>query len=351
MSTQVKVGIAGLGRSGWSIHANILRNLPDRYQIVAVSDPDIERQREAKGEFDCNIYSTVDELLADPAVELFVVATPSHLHAQHAIQGLKAGKAVVCEKPMASTLTEADSMIETAQETRTLLTVFHNRRYAPDFLTVKEVVDSGKLGRILLIRMAWHKFSRRWDWQTLQALGGGTLNNTCPHAIDQALQLFGPTEPEIVCHLERALTLGDAEDHVKIILKPPNAPPSPPSPPLIDIEVSSACAYPQDPWLVMGTQGGLSGTFSRLRWRYFSAEELPQRALDTTPTPDRSYNRDEIPWREEEWSLDQDERPGQTGFYLDLYNTLRHASTLAITPASARRVMWVIERCHQLCSG
>ncbi len=342
MSDKVRVGIVGLGRSGWNIHAKLLATLPDKYQVVAVSDLDAGRRQEAKDQFGCNTYETIEDLLADPAVELVVVASPSHLHAEHSIMALKAGKAVVCEKPMATTLAEADAMIETSRETGKLLTVFQNRRYAPHFQKVKEVIDSGKLGRILLIRRAEYRFSRRWDWQTLKRFGGGTLRNTGPHLVDQVLQLLGPAEPEIFCDLRLALTLGDAEDHVKVVMKAPDAP-------LIDIEITSACAYPQDQWLIMGTGGGLAGSTRHLRWRYYKPEELPPRQLETAPMPYRSYNRAEIQWYEEEWTEDQYTGPGQAGFYLDLYETLRNGAPLVITPESARRVMWVIETCYRQC--
>lgn len=338
---RVGVGIVGLGRSGWNIHANLLETLPDKYRIKAVSDPVPDRMEEAAKKFQCRTCKNIEELISLSEVELVVVATPSHLHAENAIKAMEAGKRVVCEKPMAKTLSEADAMIASARSTGSLLTIFQNRRYAPDFRTVKKVIDSGKLGRIILIRMAWHGFGRRWDWQTLKKFGGGTLNNTCPHAIDQALQLFGPAEPEIYCHLEKTLALGDADDHVKIIMKASGAP-------MIDIEVTSVCSYPQESWLVMGTGGTLTGNASQLRWKYYHQAELPERKLDSLPTPDRSYNQDEIKWYEEDWSADKDTGGGSENFYLDLYRTIRKKAPLAITPESARRVMWVIERCHQL---
>ena len=337
----IKTGIAGLGRSGWDIHVDLLRSLPDKYRIAAVFDLDQNRGKEAVNEFKSRTYSSLEELVKDEEVELLVVALPSHLHASWSIEAMKMGKDVVCEKPMATNLTDADKMIQVAKETGKILAVFQNRRYSPDFLKVQEVINSGKLGRIVMIKMSWNGFSRRWDWQTLKRYGGGTLNNTAPHAIDQALQLFGEREPEIFCHLEKTLTLGDAEDHVKVILKTADAP-------MIDLEVTSACAYPQDHWLVMGTQGGLAGSTIELRWKYFDPKRLPERPVDTKPTPDRSYNREEIPWQEETWSIENDKSPGQKGFYLDLYETLCKGAPLYITPESVRRQMEVIERCHKL---
>ena len=74
--------------------------------------------------------------------------------------------------------------------------------------------------------------------------------------------------------MDKALTLGDADDHDKVIFFGPNAP-------IIDIEISSACAYPQQPWLIMGTQGTLTGDFRSLRWKYFDPADLEPRQVDT----------------------------------------------------------------------
>lgn len=344
MSGEVKVGIAGLGRSGWGIHARVFEKFTDMYTVAAVFDPIEERLLEAVDRFGCKAYSDFDLLIGDDEVELVVVATPSCLHAPQTIKALKAGRKVVCEKPMATSLAEADAMIEAAKNRGNLLTIFQNLRYAPDFLKIKEVIRSGTLGRIVLIKMSWHSFGRRWDWQTLRKFGGGSLRNNGPHAIDQALQLLGGKEPEVFCDLQRTLTLGDAEDHVKVILRAPESP-------MIDMEITSACAYPQNSWLIMGTQGGLTGSASFLKWKYFDHEDLPPRQVDTKPTPDRSYNREEIPWKEETWDAGGNYKSGDFTFYEELYRTLRHGAPLSITPESVRRVMWVIEKCRGSCKS
>lgn len=341
MNGKVRVGKSGLGRSGWAIHANALERCSNIYEVVAVFDPIEGRRQEAVDRFGCRAYSDFSSLVADEEVELLVVATPSHLHASQSIEALKAGKHVVCEKPMATSLAEADRMIDVARKAGRGLTVFQNRRYAPDFLKVKEVIGSGKLGRIVLIKICSHSFGRRWDWQTLRRLGGGELNNNATHLIDQALQLLGSEEPEVMfCDLQRTLTLGDAEDHVKIVLSASDSP-------VVDIELTRACAYPQDWWLVMGTQGGLTGGSTSLRWKYFNPEDLPARNVDTEPTPDRSYNWEEIPWKEETWILTEGQMSGEVAFYEELFRALRKGAPLGVTPESVRKVMWVIERCRE----
>lgn len=339
----VRVAIAGLGRSGWAIHANCLASLPNEYCVVAVADADAGRREEAAARFHCRTHESFASLCADSDAELVIVATPNLLHSEHTIQALSAGKHVVCEKPMATGAVEAGRMIEAARRAKRMLTVFQNQRYNPGFMKVREVIASGTLGRVVLIRMAIHTFGRRWDWQTLKECGGGELNNSGAHFLDQALLLFGEAEPEIFCQLERTLASGDADDHCKIILRAPGAP-------LMDVEITRCCAYPQDLWLVMGTSGGLKGSAGRLSWRYVDFSSLPQRPVERRPTQDRSYSSEELPWQERHWESPQDAPSTPASFYRDLYCTIRDGKPPAVTPESVRRQIGILEKCHQLCS-
>lgn len=337
----IRVGIAGLGRSGWAIHAHLLAPLTDKFQVVAVTDEDAARRGEAIERFDCQAYITFDELLADPAVELVVVSLPSFLHAPASLAALKANKHVVCEKPMAVSMDEADAMVAAAASSDRVLSVFQQRRYNPDFVKVREIIDSGLLGRIVQIRIAESKFTRRWDWQTLQKFGGGSLNNTGAHFLDQAMQLFGPATPTVFCELDRTLTLGDADDHVKLVMKADDSP-------TIDIEISSCDPFPPPTWHVFGTQGGLQGSTRSLRWKWVVPYEMEPRTLDLRPTPDRSYNSDKLTWHEDSWEFTGNTDEAHRGFYHDLYATIREGAPLAITPDSVRRTMWLQEECHRL---
>lgn len=336
----LSVGIAGLGRSGWSIHCKLLEQLPEKYRVAAVFDNLLDRREEARGRFDCRTYEAYDALIRDADTELVVVALPTHLHAPLSIAALKAGKSVVCEKPMALSRREALSMVKAAKRSVGVLSVFQNRRYDPDFQKLQSVIASGKLGRIVQIRIADHGFGRRWDWQTLKSYGGGSLNNNGSHRIDQALVLMDHPKPEVFCILDRTLTLGDADDHVKVVLKAPGKP-------TMDIEVTSACAMGQDMWLVMGTQGGLSGSNRELRWRYFDPKELPPLELDSRPTPDRSYNRDSLRLYEESWNPEGDTAPGHLQFYTELYDAIRRGKPAPVTPESVLRQIRVLDECRK----
>lgn len=344
MDEKIKIGVAGLGRSGWGIHCGILEKLKDCYELVAVCDEIEERIKEAKDKFNCKTYEKFEDLINDRDVEVVVISTPSFLHCPHTIKALEKGKNVVCEKPMATSLKEADEMIKKAKNTGKILTVFQNRRYEPAFLKIKELIESGIIGEIVLIKLYYQSFSRRWDWQTLKKFGGGSLNNTGVHIIDQVLHFIKEDieDIEIFCDLKRTITLGDADDHDKILLKGKKSP-------TIDIEITSVCAYPtSDNWIVMGTKGGIKANFNTVWWKYYKEEELPKRTLQTEPTPDRSYNRDEIKWYEEKWEVPEEEKDFSFKFYIDFYKTIKENKPLSITPESVRRTMYVIEKCHKI---
>jgi hypothetical protein len=92
----------------------------------------------------------------------------------------------------------------------------------------------------------------------------------------------------------------------------------------------------------------LTGTTRKLQWKWVVPEEMPERTLDLRPTPNRSYNRDELIWHEDQWEFTGDSADAYRGFYRDLYATVREGKALAITPESVRRVMWLTEECHRL---
>jgi scyllo-inositol 2-dehydrogenase (NADP+) len=338
-SGPIPVGIVGQGRSGWGIHARTLQTMPERFRVVAVADPLAQRQEEARQALGCRAYPDLDGLLRDDAVEVVVVAPPNRLHAAYSQAALASGRHVVCEKPFALNVAEADATIAAAGAAGRYVVPFQNRRYEASFRKVREVVESGVLGELLLVRLTSHSFGRRWDWQTLLEFGGGQLANNGPHLLDQALHFLGPGEPEVFADLRNGLSSGDAEDHAKVTLRAPTGP-------VVDVEVSTCAALPQDRWQIMGTGGGLRGTADELHWRWVDWGATPERPIDRAPTPDRSYNRETLPWREDSWRATAGGRTDNQAFYDDLYRTLREGAPPAITAESARRYVAILERCR-----
>ncbi|MGM1045496.1 scyllo-inositol 2-dehydrogenase (NADP+) [Paenibacillus uliginis N3/975] len=186
----IQVGIIGYGLSGSTFHAPLLTSIPDyRIRAVVSSNPDKVR----KDLPSTKVVSHVDELLQDEEIAVVVVASPNATHFEYAQKAIEAGKHVVVEKPFTVTSEEADTLIRLAQEKGVLLTVYHNRRWDNDFLTVRNLLETGALGKLSVYQVHHNRYrplvQQRWKEQ--QGPGAGELYNLGSHLIDQALFLFG----------------------------------------------------------------------------------------------------------------------------------------------------------------
>ncbi len=346
--TPIKIGVAGLGRSGWDIHIAALQYMSDKFCITAVVDNLAERRQQASDEHGCRAYETYEELLADPDIELVIVAMPTDLHAPWTIQALKAGKDVVVEKPISRDLPECDQVIAAAAATGKSVTVFQNRRYDPLFLKMKEIVDSGALGQVNFIRIAASSFKRRWDWQTLKKYGGGMMRNHGVHALDMMMEFAGEGHPEIFCTMDQVLASGDAEDWVHLILRAPDWP-------LMEIDIFMNSAFPMPSWTILGNRGSLivheSAEETKLTWKTVKDFDslLPHEAIEG-PASDRSYGQEKLEFDEHTWKAEKKKKenraPADTeGFYNDVFANLREGAPQAITLESVRRRTELIDEC------
>ncbi len=346
MAKRLRVGIIGQGRSGHDIHLHVLTTaVPELFEIVAVADPLADRGERAAKETGCKGYTDYHDLLAPDAVDLVVNASPSHLHVPITLEALAAGCNVLCEKPFARRAKEVDRMIAAARKAGKLLAVFQQGRFAPYFQKTREVIASGVIGRVVEVRISFSGFGRRWDWQTVQEYNGGSLLNTGPHPVDQALQFIGTDAmPRVFSLFDRAVTWGDAEDHVKVVLSRPGRP-------TVDIEVSSCNPYNLYTYQVYGTQGGLSGTMEHLDWKWFDPAKAPSQKLIREPLPGPSYCTETLPWQSASWDFPKtgpnlfDSMAGP--FYRNLHAALTDGAPLAVKPAEVRLQIAVIEECHR----
>jgi len=187
-----RVGLIGYGLAGASFHAPLLSVEP-AFRLRAVAT----RQAEAVArDWPGARVLSVEALLADPELELVVVATPTDSHAALAERALRGGKHVVVEKPFTLDSAEAVRLGALARERGLCLTVFQNRRWDGDFLTVKQLVEEGRLGRLYSFESHFDRYrpqvKKRWKEEA--GPGGGTLWDLGAHLVDQALQLFGMPE-------------------------------------------------------------------------------------------------------------------------------------------------------------
>ena len=188
---EIGVGIVGFGLGGRVFHAPFVKAVGG-LRLAAI----LQRQGdEASKAFpEARIVRSLDEMLADKAIELVVVTTPNPTHFDMAKQALEAGKHVVIDKPFTATSEEAWELRQLAKSKGLMLAPFHNRRWDGDFLTVKKMIAQQALGRLVTFESHFDRFRpipRAGKWQEAENPANGMLFDLGPHLVDQALALFG----------------------------------------------------------------------------------------------------------------------------------------------------------------
>jgi predicted dehydrogenase len=193
----VRVGLIGFGMAGQAFHAPVINGVPGM-ELACI----LERHgSNAKEKYpDVRVARTLDEFLADKEIQLCVIATPNDSHYEYARACLLAGRDVVVDKPFAPTLRESEELVRLAAERGRLITVYQDRRWDGDFHTIKKLVQSGRLGKIVEYECRYDRFrlepkANAWRERAGQP-AAGVLFDLGPHVVDQALVLFG--EPKSI---------------------------------------------------------------------------------------------------------------------------------------------------------
>lgn len=188
-----KFAIVGCGQIA-KRHAELVQQ---HGQLVAVCDIIQEKALAFASRFSCKSFTAIEQLLSNEnKVEAVVICTPNGLHASHSIQALKAGKHVLCEKPMAITTQDASAMIRTEKETGKRLFVVKQNRYNPPVIFLKDLIERGKLGQIINFQMNcfWNRsgiYYHDSPWKGKKELDGGILFTQFSHFIDLLYWLLG----------------------------------------------------------------------------------------------------------------------------------------------------------------
>ncbi|MER7490576.1 Gfo/Idh/MocA family oxidoreductase [Streptomyces sp. NPDC126497] len=195
--TPLRVGLVGYGLAGSVFHAPLIAATEGlALDTVVTSNP--ERQRQARAEFpDVRVAATPDELFARAGeLDLIVVASPNRTHVPLARTALEAGLPVVVDKPLSGTAAEARGLAALAEERGLLLSVFQNRRWDNDFLTLRKLIEEGELGDVYRFESRFERWRPQlkggWRESGDPAEIGGLLYDLGSHVVDQALVLFGP---------------------------------------------------------------------------------------------------------------------------------------------------------------
>jgi len=194
MKTPINVALVGFGFSGSTFHAPFLSALDD-YNLCSVVSSNSEKVKASLP--NVHVESDFTRILKDPALDLIVIATPNTTHYELAKAALESGKHVVVDKPFTVHSKEAEALIQIAKDHGRILTVYHNRRWDGDFLTIKKLLSEKVLGDVYLYEAHFHRFRPHPNpqrWKESEFVGSGILYDLGSHLIDQALHLFGPPD-------------------------------------------------------------------------------------------------------------------------------------------------------------
>lgn len=175
------------------VHAQAYARIP-RAKVVAIADLNVDKAKELAGELGAEVSADCDALIARQDVDVMDICLPTYLHAYYTNEAAKARKHVFCEKPMALTLTEADSMINACEEADVSLMIGHVLRFWPEYVAIKRVLDSGELGKPLAITAMRLGTAPIWSWDEWildSERGGGALLDLHIHDIDYITWIWG----------------------------------------------------------------------------------------------------------------------------------------------------------------
>jgi predicted dehydrogenase len=214
LEDQLRVGIVGYGLAGRVFHGQLIKAEPSMRVAAAVTRSPQRRTQAASEHPGVSVHNSLDEMLDAGGLDLVVVASPTDAHAEGALLSIAAGVPVVVDKPLAIDAEQARGVVEQAAQATVPLTVFQNRRWDSDVLTLRRLLDEGEIGQVL-------RFESRFErWRPALAPGkrseevgpgGGILLDLGSHLVDQAMQLFGPV---LDLHGEVAARRGGPDDDV-----------------------------------------------------------------------------------------------------------------------------------------
>lgn len=326
------VGFGGMAK--W--HYDEIQTI-EELEVAGIWDIKEERRVYAS-ENGLHVYSGLEDLLADPSADLVLIAAPNDVHKPAAIAAMRAGKNVISEKPVTLSSQDLQEMIEVSKETGCFLTVHQNRRWDEDFLTVKKIVEEGKLGELFRLESRVHG-SRGipGDWRQEKEHGGGMILDWGVHLLDQIMLLFSAVPLCKVYGIVTHVTNQLVDDGFYAELAFANGVTA-----LVEVGTSNFVSLPR--WYVLGTNGTAVIEDWDLRGKIVRASGVDEK--DVTPvitaaglTKTMAPRRDDSIFTEELPKVKSDVRE----FYYNVMAVLEGREESLIRLPQVMRVMKVME--------
>lgn len=320
----IKTGLLSFGMSGKIFHAPFL-NGHSGFELKAV----VERtKKQASLTYpEIKSYDSIDELLADPKIELVVVNTPNATHFEFALKAIKARKHVLVEKPFTITSLEAKQLFEEADKNNCYILPYQNRRYDSDFLSVKNILESGKLGELVEFHLRFDRY--RYDIGPKAAKetpvpGSGLMYDLGPHLLDAVISIFGkPTQWKKDLGFFRPKTQVDDYTHIHLIY---------PKGMQVFITMSMLVAEAQPAFVLHGTKGSFIKYRADIQEEQLKAGMSPKNPSYGIEAPDKygtltTISIDGKKKREEIVSP----KSSYIHVFEDIYNTIREENSYPVS--------------------
>jgi scyllo-inositol 2-dehydrogenase (NADP+) len=258
---KIHCGILGYGptcnmgrcHSGWI-------NAVEGLETVAICDASPARLEVARQEVPGlrGYFTKLDDMLAMDELDMVTVIVPHSLHKPMAMRCLEAGKHVIVEKPFALNVAETNSMIALAREKGLMLSVFQNRRWDDEFVTIKDILARGLIGDVFHIEAFCGSYAHPgYSWRSDKAVSGGVLYDWGAHFADWILNLVPARVTQVMGDLQKRVWMSvNAEDHGQVFIRFENGVTA-------DLMISNIAASARPTWRILGTQGSLEGDWGK----------------------------------------------------------------------------------------
>lgn len=328
------IGYGGMG--GW--HQKNIDTRINGLSVKGIYDIDPNAERKAK-ENGLIVYKSVQEIYEDPEIDIVTIAVPNNFHKDYAIRALRAGKHVICEKPVTMNAAELTEIIEVAQETGKLFSIHQNRRWDKDYRIVKKMKAENMLGDLYFIESRVQGSGRMLHgWRGHAINGGGMVYDWGIHLFDQLLWLIDSPVTSVSVHLAHVYYT-EVDDNFQVYLNFENGYSA-------LVEVSTNCFINQPRWYVVGKEGTavirdwecngeivkLAGE-NALTWADDIVYTVAGPTRTMAPRPEETKKTLPLPTVETDWSA----------YYQNILSVLDGKDELIVKPEEALRVMRLID--------
>jgi scyllo-inositol 2-dehydrogenase (NADP+) len=334
MTKPISTALLSYGMSGLVFHAPLLK-AHGGFHLTTICQ---RKEPTALGRWpDVKIVKQVEDIWSDPTIELVVVNTPNETHFEYTRKVLESGKHAVVEKPMTVTSKEADELIQLAKKQNKFLTVFQNRRWDGDFLTVRNVLADNLVGKVAEFEAHYDRFRNYIEpntWKEKDGLGSGILYNLGSHMLDQVVVLFGmPLEVDARMGIQREG--GQVDDFYDIRLRYEN---------FYAIVKSSYLVKEQGPRYILH---GSQGSFIK-----YGLDPQEQALKEGVVPGGKEWGADPAAFWGKLNNAQGEKRietiPGNyLAFYQSVYSAIREGKELEVRPEESRDVIRLIEACYE----